>query len=327
MKRSRFFVASCFLLVSASISLRGQASSPRDCGDTFAGFDGRLAVELVTVLPADVAPLVGLEVTPNGPVIATSTKLYAVTKDGIVALPLDQEIRGISVDAEGRLALQSREGVSFVRRTSLEPVAAWKQKLEGSVTNSGATAFLEMVSANGQTTFGARMATHDRVLPIVRLDGELRAAAWDAQGLVAVVGNALYRWVQSANVLERLSVDSGLQNATGVCSLGPKRVLVALRNATLLFSGKSMTVVAAVGGTCRVSGQDVLLLDPTLKRLWKVGQMDALGEPERDRAHATRLLQLAVAQEVKFTRTREFSEAVRLVGCTAAHQIAAELQR
>lgn len=325
--RIPLLLAWCALATAGGASLEAQPDRSRDCGDTFGGFDSRLGVDLVGLLPTDAPPVIGFEVTAAGPVIATKNTLYAVTPDRMVALPLTPEIRGISADAEGRLALQSAEGVSLVRPAGLEPIAAWKSALEGVVTNSGAETFLEHVSANGTTIFGARLPANNRVLPIAHLDGALRAAAWDERGLIAIVGEQLVRWRPAANVLERLVADTGLREATGVCGLSDDRVLVTLRNATLLFSSQSMTVVAAAGGLCRAAGSDVWLLDPRLKRLWKVRDMDALGDPARDRAHATRLLQLAVTQDVSFTRTHEFSEAVRLVGCSAAHRIAGELQR
>jgi hypothetical protein len=183
------------------------------------------------------------------------------------------------------------------------------------------------VTKEGATRFGARTTANANILPIVELQGPLRAATWDRHGLVAVVGNALVRWVRETNVLERIAVDAGLNAATGVCSIDGTRALVTLRSATLLFTGQAPTVIAAIGGMCRVASGDLYLFDPRLRRVWKLTNIAEVGGQPRDLAYARRLLQLSVTQGVTPTRTPEFAEAVRLVGCRKATEIAFELQK
>jgi hypothetical protein len=324
--KRRIAAACCIGLLAQSGPLVARPAS--DCGRAFTGFDSRLAVELVGIVPADAGMPVGFEITAKGPVVATARTLYAITAEGAVPVPLDQAISGIAVDASGRLVLQSEAGVGFVGKSGLEPIAPWTNVVLGQVLNSGEPSFIEAIVKDGVTSFAVRMPTTNRTLPIAQLTGPFRAGAWDRHGLLAAVGQSVVRWGSPGTSLELIAADSGLDETTGVCALSSSRALVLTRSATLLFTGKTPSVVAGVGGRCRTTENGTtFIFDPHLRRVWKLTDTQDLGDPAKDLAQATRLVQLGVAQGTAFSATQEFTEAVRLIGCRKATEIAEQLQR
>jgi hypothetical protein len=312
--------------LSAAHPVAQSAGAGATCQATFAGFDTRLTAELLAHLPNDAVPI-GFEITPSGPVVATATRLYAIQPDQAVSFPAPSALSSISIDSKGRLALQSGASVGFVGPRGMEPVAPWAGVIKGRVVNSGQPTSVEAVSVNGTTRFGVRSYATDAVLPIVEMDGDLRAASWTAHGLVAVAGTALIRWNHDRQALERLANDTGLARATDTCAIDADRAVVTQPGLTLLFTGKTATVIAAVGGLCRVSGDDLYVADPRLRRVWKLAGVSALGGRDRDLEHARRLVVLSVAAAQPFEETREFAEAVRLIGCREATRLAAETRR
>jgi len=319
--------AAAFAVVAAV----GFQSAPRpkpDCGASFAGFDSRAQVELIARLPISSAYPVGLEVTPSGPVVASRSMLFGVVgTDQLVTIPFEQAVSAIAVDADDRLVLQTDRGIVAVTRAGPQPLKAWGDGVHGVVVNSGQRQFIEAISADGVTRFVARTPESAATFGLAEIDGVFRAASWDASGLTAVVGTKLIRWTQGTNTLERIASDEGLKEASGVCTLGLDRTVVTLRTSTLLFTRTSMVVIAAVGGLCRVRDGHLYVFDGRLQRLWRLNDLSRLGDPEKDLARAKELVVLSVTQDRPFRETPEFGEAVRLVGCAKATEMATTLEK
>jgi len=312
------------MLIAASAA----APRPADrCGQAFTGFDSRLHVDLVGILPEGAGAPVGFGLAAGGPIVATADHVYALTSAGTIAIPVDRPIIAIATDDTGRIALQSADGVAFVGRTGLEPIARWGRIVEGRIFGSGEHTFVEAIEKDSVTSVGVRQPRDGRVLPVLQLTGSLHAVSWDRHGLLAVIGRSLVRWAPPGNALERIAADAGFDSASGACALDAGRAIVSTRTATLLFAATRATVIAGAGGWCRTSGDAIFLFDPRVRRVWKLTGTADLGAADLDLARAARLVQLAVAQDPPVAGTLEFREAVRLIGCSQAIDIAERLQK
>lgn len=326
MTRALPIVAAALFVCGLGASATPQTAAP-SCGNSFAGFDTRLKAQLLTVLPVAAQLPVGFELTAEGPAVATTNALFIVGKAGVTEVPLDRALAGLAIDDQGRLALQFADGVSLVTASGFAPVSAWSKAVTGRVLGSGAPSYVEAVTSGNDVRIGVRALSTAKVLPVASLSGVLRTAVWDPTGLTAVVGQTLMRWRGGSTRLEQMVSDPGLEAATGVCSFGTDRVIVNIGSGTLLFGSGTMTVLAATGTLCRTSGDIVYLFDSRTRRVWKLSNTTGIGDPVMDLEHATRLLRLAVTQDMPYAGTREFSEAVRLIGCKRANTIALELRK
>lgn len=278
----------------------------------YAGFDSRLATEVVGRLPPDSTSIQGFEIVNARPLVAFRHQLMALARNETASLPSLEPIDGIAVDAAGRVHLQYQSRISTVGTVQVESDANLSRTVTGRLFDSGNPLFAEARTEGNLVRFIARNAD-GRALPIVTVPGKLRAASWNSVGLAAVVGDDLFAWPGGSKKFLRLASDPGLRSAIDVCMVSQDRVVVALEHVVLLVSPNTRLVLVGFPARCRWDKGVLYLLDGQRGIIWTVRGVDKLGNPEQDTAYATSLIR-ALPREAQENNLRVL-EAARILGC------------
>jgi hypothetical protein len=163
------------------------------------------------------------------------------------------------------------------------------------------------------------MKSSEKMLPIARVSGKLRAVGWNAVGLSAVVDHSLVAWGAGAKDLHILSSIASLERAKDVLLIGESRAVVILDSLTALITGSGQLVIAGLTGSGRYSNDALFLLDRRSGTIWKVTGLEQIGVKAADDEYAKKLIASAKGEDP--SQSEKFLEAARILGCDAAMRL------
>jgi hypothetical protein len=262
--------------------------------------------------------VVGFEIVRGQPLVALKRQLIGFTDKGINEFAVPDSVKGLSVDRESRLVLQTAAGFLTEGKNGFEADKTMA-KIHGRLYGSGSPVFVEVRANQSVLQFLARQQNGAPFL-ITSMKGTLHAASWNDIGLATVVGNSLYVWQAGAKNVVRLLTDQGLSAAQDVVLVGPNRAVVTLRTTVVLITSETMTVVLGMSmARCRFQHSILYLLDGRTGVIWTLQGLDQLGTRKGDEAYAVDLLK-------KLPRNADesavqFQEAARILGCVRAREL------
>jgi hypothetical protein len=279
----------------------------------YLGFDSRLKTEVIARLPDIKEPIRGFEILHGRPLIALTHQVITIDRGHAVALPVANEIRGISVTSHGQLLVQTSGGVETLGQTDLTTDRVLTSKVSGRLYDSGNAVLMEARAKNDLVQFVAWGPTGNSFL-VSTVQGTFHAASWNDVGLAISSGNSLLVWEAGGKTVSRLIADKGLQQTRDLCLLAPTRVVVALQATVVLVTSEAMTVIVAMpSARCRLENGILYLLDGKTGLIWKVSGIEQLGTKEGNRAHAEELIRKIPKDQG--ANSQQFMEAARIIGC------------
>jgi hypothetical protein len=298
-----------FLALSAAAYGAGIGAAAEACiNQVYLGFDSRLEVDIAGKVPV-AEPPVGFEIAGGRPLIAFPHRLIAIDGRRLVVQPSLETVQGLTVDGAGVVRIQA--GGEVRRLGSERLVVEGRLPADVLIHNSGAPSFLMTRFAEERT----RLVFAGEAGSTASIDvaGQLQRASVNANGLGAVVGDALVTWIPGSTTLNTLAVDSGLRQVIDLTVVGPNRVVVALPHVVMLITDRTRVVLAGIDARVRWDRDLLYLLDRQSGIVWTLGGLDAIGTPEGERARARQLASRAASSSAP-----QFLEAVRLAGCAVA---------
>lgn len=314
MIRRSLYINAVAVWALCATGLIGQTALGPKCNSVlYARLDSRLKPTLISVLPNAHETVVGFEVIHGSPVVAFPHSLLTIQRVGGTRFAVDQTIKGLSFDKEAKVFIQSNKGVLQLDRSGLEPDNKLNSVVLGRVYGSGGKVLLEVRARHGLLEFLARR-DDGAAFPIAMMKGRLRAVSWNSQGLAAVVGESLYLWHPGDKSVVRLLSDEGLASSHDVVALGGGRAVVALRNAIVLVSPKTLDIIAAMPlSRCRFQDGVLYVLQEKAGLIWSLRGLEKLGSKVDDEAYAHGLLERSKRDTAH--RNTEIAEAARILGC------------
>lgn len=296
----------------------------------FQGFDSRLQIQYLGRVPITSEPIVGFELLNGRPIVAYPHSVIAIDHRHALQYRTPEQIVAIAADAAGALWLQTAPGLGqaapglfllqkagFVRDSNLTV-------LENSVFyDSGNPAFLELARGSESAKLFVVRRQDGVKAYLAPVRGTIHAISWNQAGLAAVVEAGVYVWRAGSNDLVRLGLDTGFSKARDVTLVGPERAVLALQNYVVLISRSGQTVVVGFKARCRFMDGVLYLLDERGGFLWALRGIEKLGHSDSDKDYARHLIQSNPGNATE-TSSR-YLEAVRLVGCTQAKELRAEI--
>lgn len=310
------------LLLALGLGLSaGAASSFNSCTNSlYVGFDSRLSSKLLGHLRGSGETIRGFEIVKGKTVVAFAHRVIAFGKGAVATMPSLDPIDAMSVDAMGRLRLQSPHKIQLVGESRMDTDEDLTRQVSGRLFNSGSAVFLEAQTEGEVTHFVARRPDGN-ALPLIAIEGQLRAASWNREGLAAVVGQTLLLWSTQGKTLRQLASDRGLRSTVDVCMVGPRSAVVSLRHVVLLISDRSQLVLVGFPALCRWENEILYLLDLQHGIVWSIHNLEDLADPRNDDEYATRLVK--ALHEGAGEDDIRFLEAARILGCDKARNLLA----
>ena len=289
------------------------------CSTTvYLGFDSRLKPDLVGRLPATKEQVQGFEIVRGKPLVAFPHLLLAFGSDKSVSFTPPDTIVGLTADSTDHIRLQTANGVQMLKESGFEPDTRLTSTVEGHLSNSGNSVFLDTSEKESQVHLVARR-DDGTALPVANVKGTLHAISWDELGLAAVIDNSLFVWEIGGPEFVRLKGDVGLQLARSVCLVGPRRAVVTLPNVVVLVTEDAQTPIAGFTARCAWAHSILYLLDERGGLIWSVTGLEQLGKRSADQAYAMKLLgELPANADENAPR---FLEAARILGCEEARKV------
>jgi len=280
-------------------------------GPPFEGLDGRLAARTVAVVPLAGGSVKGFEVRAGNPVVAFERSVWAT--DGRRAVLVETRTGIDDVALASPLGVVLRAGTDVFRLTprGLVPFTPLHRRIVGTLHGSGAEGFLEVVRGDRVTSFVLR-AGDGAARPLVKASGTVQAAAWNDQGLVAVVDDRVLVHDGRTGDLVQIAQSPLVRDVFDVTLVGHRRAILATPKAVILVSDAGAMILVVARARPRFSDATLYLLDERTGLLVAISGLDAVGRVDADQAYARSLLVDAPAGD------RSFAEAVRIVGCDRA---------
>jgi hypothetical protein len=308
---------------SGSVPQKGVVS--QTCEQSpYRGIDSRLKPDIVGAIPDARTPVLGFELVGHTPVIAISGRVLGIGQEEIVNIPVPNNLKGISVDQQSNLLIQTDHGIETMGARGLGTDPALTDAIHGHLYDSGNGLFLEARSRENTVQFLARGRDGQPFL-IASIEGSFSAASWNSLGLAAVVGDSLYTWEAGGRNIVRLLTDRGLRSATDVVLVGPGRAVVTLTATVLLVTPLTVLPIASMSSArCRFDGGVLYLVDGQSGLIWALKGLEGLGTKSADRAHA---IALPKGVPVPLNETSpQFLEAARIIGCDQARRQVVSLE-
>ena len=234
-------------------------------------------------------------------------------------------MKGISVNAQSDLLVQTTKGLMRLGDDGLKSDLTLTKAVKGRLYNSGGQVYLEARSNKDLVQFVARRQDGTSFL-IATIRGVFHAASWNERGLAAIVGNSLYVWEIGGKSVIRLLTDAGLAAARDISLVDPRRVAITLKSTVILVTSETMTVLVAMPeARCRFDNGVLYLIDGRSGFLWALQGLSQLGTKAGEREHAQDLIQKSLKNGGQ--TSPEFLEAARIVGCSAAQRLLADTSR
>ncbi len=254
------------LLTGAVHSVAAPNSPSQRCEQQiYTAPDGRLIPHVIAHLQKSTEPVVGFEIIRGQPLVARPRQLIGFTDKGINELAVPEPVKGLSVNQESRLVLQTAAGFLTAGDSGFEPEKTITRMVRGRLYGSGSPVFIEVRAHERVLQFLARQQKGAPFM-IATLKGTLRAASWNDIGLAAVIGDSLYVWRAGDKNVVRLLTDQGLSAARDVVLVGRNRAVVTLRATVVLITSETITVLMGMPmARCRFQTSGLPLIS------WTVG--------------------------------------------------------
>lgn len=298
------------LLIVVCILATGHLHASTCDRPLYRGFDSRLEVTLVGILPPGTDSITGFEIVDDVAITSFSRRIIALSSDGqMAAVPVIDGILSMSVDGAGIVRIQTPKAILRLGDSGLsaDPLAA-----AGIVMGSGGPSLMESRWHAGTATLSALSSGRMDRFPIVTLDHQVTAASWNDEGLAMIAGRRLLAWEHGGRDLVELSADEGLASARDVCLVGSRRALVASKRAVILVADGRWSPVAVMKARVRWNGRSAFLLDEVARQVWRIDGLAAIGEAAADAARARALVEIWRQDR---SEERPILEAARLAGC------------
>jgi hypothetical protein len=167
---------------------------------------------------------------------------------------------------------------------------------------------------------------HDdgRTLRLAAIPGSLRLAAWNGEGLAALVGTSLFTWKPGEAELLRIATDDGLTRARDVTLTGAARAVVALNESLVLLTPQARLVIGTLRARVRWTRGVLYVLDERTGTVWSLRGLETVGVLSADEAYAAALIK-ALPADASPTHAA-FLEAARILGCDMADKLKSQLR-
>jgi hypothetical protein len=308
-------ILSCFAALVALTISHPDANGQSCQQPVYSAFDSRLETVLVGRVPENSGATVGFEVVEERVFIAHQHDILGLRRKSVISLPFPSPIDALAVDGSGGLFVQTAAGVlKLGEDATFAKDGAVSSMIKGKVLNSGSDTFMDVQKTGTEIDFTARRRNGGSLL-VLTARGELRTAAWNDQGLAAVVGNTLYYWQPGSNEMLKLASNTGLINATNACVVGSQRVVVHANSAMLLIDHGHLSFLVGMRGMCSFEKGILYLFDQKNNLVWAARGINKIGPRETDEKYATELLKKLKPTDVG---SPQFLEATRILGCEKA---------
>src|ERR1700681_2512216 len=132
------------LTLLTSLSLPATPKDRQQCEQqVYAAPDARLRPHIIGRVPESRERVVGFEVIHGRPLVALPRQLIGLTDKGTSELEIPESVKGLSVDQESRVSLQTTMGFQTLGDPGLEPDETLTSAVHGRLFGSGSPVLVE----------------------------------------------------------------------------------------------------------------------------------------------------------------------------------------
>lgn len=294
-------------------------SQSQECESKYyRGFDTRLEPNLLMAVP-ERRKITAFEVWNDRVFLAAGSNVLLANGAGPVkSLDVGEKIESLTVDNHGKLSVRTSKQYWNIGPDGLiqdELLSALDRRIL--VLASGTPSYLGIGTNERITSLGI-VNRKGLAAPLYRTRDKVVAASWSPEGMAALTSSELISWDGSSSKLTKLKADPEFLGAEDIVLLPSGRVVICLRNYILLVGQDSAIVIAGFQARVRYQQRSLYLLDVTTNLIWKIDNLDAIGDRQSNQNHAARLLS-KLSPNVSET-DKQFLEAARIIGCEEARQ-------